>query len=256
MLSPTPTLVYHKVGGPLELGVGRISAGTFRRQVELLTGLGARTIVASEVSTLPEPGSSAVALTFDDGYQSLLDSAVPVLTDLGMTATIFCLAGFLGRPNTWDTRQGRRQRHLSANQLRMLSGLGFEIACHGLSHRLLTSLSKEQLADELVRSKVILEDATGRAVRCFSYPFGRADSEVISAAEDAGYEKAFGLGRSAIPSKLLMPRSPIHLYDGIAGFRSKLVGCSGRGRNFFDRVVSRMSLGTAILQSLAGAANR
>jgi peptidoglycan/xylan/chitin deacetylase (PgdA/CDA1 family) len=216
----------------------------------VLQELGVITLTASNVPNGHHLNRDEAIVTFDDGYENLLDSAVAVMTELGIKATFFCLAGYLGRRNTWDAKQGRRQRHFSAPQLRELCSLGFEIGSHGMTHRLLTRLNEAVVREELVGSKEILEDATGKEVRCFSYPFGRTDSRIESIAEDAGYERAFGLHQRPSSSGFSIPRTPVYAYDGVTGFRSKLRGTSRWGRNASDRMVSFLSLGTSLWQSL------
>lgn len=49
----------------------------------------------------PPPG--AVAVTFDDGYASVLEEAKPRLERWRIPATAFLVAGCLGRPLWWDT---------------------------------------------------------------------------------------------------------------------------------------------------------
>src|SRR3712207_3534396 len=57
---------------------------------------------------------SLVGLTFDDGYEDFLSTALPMLEKLGFSATVFVVAGMLGKRNTWENRGGSR------SQLRLL----------------------------------------------------------------------------------------------------------------------------------------
>jgi peptidoglycan/xylan/chitin deacetylase (PgdA/CDA1 family) len=46
----------------------------------------------------------AIAITFDDGYRSILDFAVPILHELGLPATVFVASGYLDENNMWNDR--------------------------------------------------------------------------------------------------------------------------------------------------------
>ncbi|MGH7673879.1 MAG: polysaccharide deacetylase family protein, partial [Gemmatimonadales bacterium] len=121
MSTTPPVLCYHRVGGPIELGVTRVGRGVFERQMTALARAGWRTLpmdeFAASLAALPASRSplpdKAVLLTFDDGYADLACHAYPVLADLGLTATTFLITGSVGRENTWDARYTwRRLRHL------------------------------------------------------------------------------------------------------------------------------------------------
>ena len=44
-----------------------------------------------------------MAVTFDDGYRSVLDEAVPVLQRYGFPAVCFVPTRWIGEANGWDT---------------------------------------------------------------------------------------------------------------------------------------------------------
>jgi len=46
----------------------------------------------------------AACITFDDGYRSVHDLALPVLHRLGLPATVFVSSGYLGQHNMWNDR--------------------------------------------------------------------------------------------------------------------------------------------------------
>ncbi|QOY94676.1 polysaccharide deacetylase family protein [Massilia sp. UMI-21] len=98
---------------------------TFRWQMELL----ARcfnvlplydAVRAAASGTLPP---RAVCITFDDGYRSVHDLALPVLRELGLPATVFVTSGYIGQGNMWNDRIVEAVQTLPAGQLD-LSELG------------------------------------------------------------------------------------------------------------------------------------
>jgi len=132
-------------------------------------------------------------VTFDDGYLSVYEHALPVLARRGVPGALFVVAGAIGGVNGWDRGAGdRKEKLLSAEQIRELCGHGFEIGSHTFTHPQLTAVSDERLRRELVDSKRRIEDITGREVTSFSYPYGDYDQRVREATVAAGYKCALG----------------------------------------------------------------
>jgi peptidoglycan/xylan/chitin deacetylase (PgdA/CDA1 family) len=67
-----------------------------------------------------------VGLTFDDGYEDFLHTALPVLKRLGFSATVFVVGGMLGGENNWDHAYEPRPRMklLGAEAIREVSERG------------------------------------------------------------------------------------------------------------------------------------
>ena len=126
---------------------------------------------ALRAGDLPE---RAVALTFDDGFASVADEAAPLLAERGLTATVFCVAGYLGRASDWPSQPAAALRRplASPDQLAGLARAGFEIGSHGLEHAPLDGAGEEVLRREIVESRSALEGAVGVHVSSFAYPYG------------------------------------------------------------------------------------
>jgi peptidoglycan/xylan/chitin deacetylase (PgdA/CDA1 family) len=120
----------------------------------------------------------SICLTFDDGYASVVDTAAPVLLERGFPATIFAVAGYLGRTNDWRSQPAWVERRplASASELSQLAEAGFEIGAHGLEHEPLGRVTPEVVHRELVDGKAVLEDAVGVSVTSFAYPYGSIPS--------------------------------------------------------------------------------
>ena len=140
-----------------------------------------------------------LAITFDDGYLSIYESACPILKDRGITATIYTVVDALGGINEWDRRAGdQEEKMMSAAQARELAENGFEIGSHTLTHPHLPNLPDDQLRQEIVDSKHKLEDIIGREVASFSYPYGDYDCRVLDLAMEAGYKNAMSTKLGAV----------------------------------------------------------
>lgn len=132
----------------------------------------------------------AVLVTMDDGYESMLKVAQPILAKHGVPCVAFVTAGLLNEPKAPDWPE----RFMSDDELRALARGGVEIGAHGFTHRSMGRLEAAELEREVVDAKARLESVLGTHVRSWAYPFGTHGDftdETDSALERAGYEVAF-----------------------------------------------------------------
>jgi peptidoglycan/xylan/chitin deacetylase (PgdA/CDA1 family) len=95
-----------------------------------------------------------------------------------------------------ETRETQMARDLvmTWDEVRELRRAGMEIGSHTRTHRVLHTLSREHLAEELRGSRDDLESALGERVDSVSYPVGLSIASVPairSAIDAAGYEMGF-----------------------------------------------------------------
>ena len=146
-----------------------------------------------------------VGITFDDGYTSVLDKALPELKRHGFGASVFIISGRLGGTNDWD--EGPVFPLMSGTQVMELAAEpGIEIGSHSQTHVRLAGLAREQLAAEVAGSKTALTALLDAPVRGFAYPYGSMDAAARRAVQDAGYDYACAveapvaeIGRMALP---------------------------------------------------------
>src|SRR5829696_8401847 len=114
-----------------------------------------------------------VGVTFDDGYEDFLGAAVPRLEKLGFSATVFVVAGMLGKENTWEHGGGPRPqlRLLGADGVREALERGMEIGSHSVTHLRLSGLDSGTLIDEVSNSRQMLSEIVNAPVEGFSYPY-------------------------------------------------------------------------------------
>jgi peptidoglycan/xylan/chitin deacetylase (PgdA/CDA1 family) len=252
-LTYPPVLCYHRIGGPLELGVTRVGRSTFARQMTALAKAGWRTLSLDEfvVPRTTHHARRTFLLTFDDGYASLADHAYPVLAELGFTATTFLITDYVGRANTWDVRYTwDRLPHLDWKQIEHWRARGFDWGSHGASHRRLTWLDAEAVRADLGRSREMLLARLGAdAARAIAYPFGAVHSRIVQHAAAAGYELGFG-GVTATGEPLNLARVPVYmwdLWDVPLGLRDDGWGSMGR---FIAHAANRCAVGTSVMLGL------
>ena len=258
-----PVLVYHRVGGPLELGVTRLARSVFARQMNALARARWRTLTLTEFAERLWHGESALRtphsaflLTFDDGYASLAEQTFPVLADVGFTATTFLITDHVGRTNTWDVRYTwRRLAHLDWSAVERWSARGFDFGSHGATHARLTWLNDARAADELGRSRETLVARLGAgAGRAVAYPFGARDARIGALAGAAGYGLGFSGVRGDHGDPLDLPRVPVYMWDAWDtpfGLRGDGLGALGR---LVAHVANRCAVGTSVMKRLAGSA--
>ena len=192
MARPVPFLMYHELlaagRSPARPGEGYaryvIDDTTFREHLSAIDATGATGTSVGDALTDGDaigpgerrPDSHRVAITFDDGCESDLVVAAPILAADGIGATFFITIEHIGTPG-----------FLSRAQVRELAGLGFEIGSHGMTHSYMSDLEPARVRSELADSKAALEDLTGAPIEHFSCPGGRWSPDVAAAARDAGY---------------------------------------------------------------------
>lgn len=148
---------------------------TFRGQMEWLKQSGWRGLNVSEAIQYPETGAS-VCITFDDGCETDLIAAAPVLRKFGFNATFYLTAGFLGTPG-----------YLKPEQVRELDAQGFEIGCHSMTHPYLSDIDEAALRREILDAKIQIEQIVGHPIKHFSCPGGRYDERALQMARQSGF---------------------------------------------------------------------
>jgi peptidoglycan/xylan/chitin deacetylase (PgdA/CDA1 family) len=165
-----------------------------------------------------------VGITFDDGYADFLQMAVPVLEQLGFSATVFVVGGRLGEENDWAWDRGLKPRIklLGAEDVREVSARGMEVGAHGLSHIPLAGLEPESLEEEVNLSRQVIGEALGERVEGFSYPYGSLDDAALEAVRRAGYAYACATPPRIEWQPYALPRVPVAENDNLPRFVTKL----------------------------------
>ena len=120
-------LAYHAIeAGPPPLS---IEPDVFRDHLATIEDAGVRVVPLGEIADGPD--EPCVAITFDDGFASVVENAAPALVERGLPATVFCVAGHLGGVNDWPGEPPPQRRLASAAEL---AACGIEIGSHGMTH--------------------------------------------------------------------------------------------------------------------------
>ena len=185
-----PVLTYHKLG-PRPAGARLkglyLSERLFRRQLSELRAAGYSTCSLGEVRLPQQPAQPAVALTFDDGFASVLRYGLEPLSASNFQAIQFLVADFLGGSNVWDAPAGEVTEPLmDAAQVRDWLAAGHAVGSHTLTHPRLTEIPPERAREEIASSKKKLEDTFGVPIEHFCYPYGNWNVAVQELAREGG----------------------------------------------------------------------
>ena len=140
-------------------------------------------------------GRPAVAVTFDDGYRSVLENAGPILSRLSIPATVFVPTKWIGLHNTWDQPYACPLDILGAEELLEVEKLGIRVESHGHAHIDYEASSTEVVRYDIKASLERLTEILGRRPGFLAYPFGRSSPEARQIAAEEGLSAAFSISR-------------------------------------------------------------
>lgn len=119
--------------------------------------------------------SSTVRFTFDDGGESFLKEAAPILEKYGFRGLFFISTGYIGTKGFLD-----------ASQIKELVNRGHIVGSHSHSHpERMSAMSAEQIKDEWTISQMLLTEVLGYTPNTASIPNGYSSPAVLKAMTQA-----------------------------------------------------------------------
>jgi len=244
-------LMYHGVGrrgaqqDPYNLFV---SPDELRGHLGYLLGRGWQPLTMDEY-LFGAGGPRRFLVTFDDGYLSVHDVALPLLNELRVPATVFVCSGLLGGWSHWMPDLAPEPL-ISAEQVLALRDGGFDIGLHGWDHTLLPGLPADQLHRQIWLAAQRLAGVTGQWPLAFAYPSGAHDAASRAAVAAAGMRVAFATHCGAGP--FAVARVDVNSTDTSRSFRLKTV----RGYPVLRRAVGALPGLRPALHAMIGVARR
>ena len=194
-----PVLMYHFVVPKAQVGSTSldVSVENFSRQMWFLKTFGFRTISLDEYEAIKTGRTKAhgreVLITFDDGNETYIQYALPVLERYQINSANFLVWNFIVQKQ-YGSMSLEDAKRLSSHPL-------ITFASHSLSHIPLADSPAEEVRTEIFESKAKLEEALGAKINYFCYPEGSHDERTIKMAEEAGYRLAFTTSRKQLQGR-------------------------------------------------------
>ncbi len=184
MNNAIPIFNYHKItprnfNNALQNDPYTIFLEDFEAQLQLIKDLNFRVINLNELvaclyKQTPLP-KNALAITFDDGYQTDYQFAAPALQKMNFTATFFLALMNLDRKTRWFEYEQLLQQ-------------GFAVGSHTVNHPNLTKMPPDQAQNELKQSKQTIENHLNAQIDHFALPYGLFNEKIIEIAKKTGYQ--------------------------------------------------------------------
>lgn len=191
-------LLYHHVSNSTPKSTS-ISPAAFEAQMDYLAEHDFAVVPLLELTEKLRKGEplpdKTVAISFDDSYVSVYESAYPRLKKRGWPFTFFVNTDSVGTGKVF----------VSWEQLREMAKQGVTIANHTSQHNHLPRRKKDEslvqwrvrIAAEINQAQAKIEQEIGTAPMIMAYPFGEYDVDVQQLAKKLGYV-AFGQQSGAL----------------------------------------------------------
>ncbi|MDF2566647.1 MAG: polysaccharide deacetylase [Oscillospiraceae bacterium] len=186
-----PVVMYHHmIESRRMLGDYIISPDEFENDLKFLSEKGFSTVVIADLINYVEKGTplpkNPIMLTFDDGQESILTYAYPLLQKYGQKAVVSVVGSYIDLLSQ-DADKHVNYSYMTWDQISTLHQSGiFEIQNHtynmheqngkrqGARIKRGESVQEYQnaLTDDVMACQQKIKQATGTSPSCFTYPFG------------------------------------------------------------------------------------
>lgn len=181
-------LAYHRIGED-EYPDASLRAEQFEEHIRELSSGSYNILPLTEIvaalrnnTALPD---NAVAITFEGGYKSILDRAVPLLLEKNIPFTVFYSAGLADNDST---------QYMDWSDLKRLSSnKNVTLGLLPASYSRLAGASRETVLSDLNQARIRHREAFGTNATLFSYAFGEYDLAYRTIVEEQEFAAAFGL---------------------------------------------------------------
>lgn len=218
-------LVYHHVSNQTPASTS-ISPERFREHLTYLSEnyqvLPLPEIVDSLRQNRPLP-DRAVAITFDDGFENILQNGHPILREFGFSYTVFINPGQIGK----------LKNQLTWEQVSLMQEQGVYFANHSYDHQHMLQRNAEETEQqwlarrvtEINKAEAMISKKTGNNLKYFAYPYGEFNQALSDALLKEGYV-GFGQHSGAMASHSdfgALPRfAAAGIYASLNSLKTKL----------------------------------
>lgn len=232
MSDAIPILMYHQLSprpAP-EFFEYTVTPRAFAVQMKWLAVAGYESITLDDLLARRHRGaalpSRPVIITFDDGFQDCIEYAVPILQARAFTAVFYLVAELMGQSSRWVIPELGIEFPLADwETARSLEEAGFQCGSHTSTHPHLAALTDEACRDELLRSRLLIEEQLGHPIVHLAYPHGSYDARVERIAAESGYVSACSTQEGVSTpddDPLALHRVAVSGYDSLGDFITHL----------------------------------
>ncbi len=225
-----PILLYHRFG-PTVTDDMTVTTRVFEGQLTTLHERGHQVIRLHDLVAVLQGSQAvlpdrAVVLTVDDGHRTVYTDLFPLITRLRLPVTLFIYPTAISNASyalTWEQLAEMKASGLVDVQSHTLWHPNFNVE----RRRLASPAYERFVQDQLIKSKVILEQRLGGKVDLLAWPFGIYDQQLMQWASAAGYVMAFSIERRAVTrteNLMALPRYIVTDADRGARFGALLSG--------------------------------
>lgn len=166
-------VVYHQVA-PTPNNDLTVSIKTMEENILFYKKYGFEFLYEEEFFKADAP---AVILTFDDGYKDNYEYLFPLLKKHNVKASINLIGNKLVCEN--------EPRYLNLDEIKEMADSGLvSFQSHAYTHRHLLECSRDELEKEIVKSKEVIEEKTGRKCSVLVTPYLQNSQQIIHIAKD------------------------------------------------------------------------
>ncbi len=152
-----------------------ISIEKLEEQFAYLVDKGYKSYHFKELMDLEKlPAKNNIVITFDDGYVSQMELAVPLLEKYNLKATFFVPLNYLGKTDEWYTSS---VEIITAEQLHSLSPIKIELAFHSFYHKKYNELSESEIEEDTQKCFDSVSNNRFPFSAVLAYPYGKYPRE-------------------------------------------------------------------------------
>ena len=184
-----PVIMYHQLTDTAaQAGEYVLTARQFEADMRYICSRGYTSVTTQQLidyahgrAELPE---KPILITFDDGYESFIPYALPILEELNMYAVVSVI-GSVAQTYTDTVDHNIKNSHLSWEAIAQLAANPHvEIGNHTYSHKYLNKLNTAQIRQEIDRCADTVQSVCGVRPATVRLPGGNKNATVLAAVQE------------------------------------------------------------------------
>lgn len=174
-MAKLPVLMYHHISLTQSEGL-TISSKKLEEQFKYLAEKGYKTHYFKDLADIKKFASKKnIIITFDDGYVSQKEIAIPLLKKYNLKATFFIPLNYLGKTDIWNTDS---IDIMTVEQLQSIDSSIVELGYHSFFHKKYHELSTEEIQQDTDLCFKIVSEKTLPFTAALAYPYGKYPRDI------------------------------------------------------------------------------